>query len=286
MASEKNTEKIKWFKSRAVARIVAVVLVLVAMCAVLVSAGYALKRFLLTDNPHFLCRNIDFEPTPHFSLKGMQTLLEEMGDEKGCILSRSNLLKVDIAGIQKRLASYPIVRNVAVSRVMPGTLKIEMTERMPFAFISNGKKIDALIDRDGVVYPYYDMRGVPGTLPYIMNVRNVKRLPFGEVTQDKPLLAALAFMENAYTHSQVKGAEFEPNIIMLNYELERLECHIKGIPGNKIFAEDTVICVPFEAEHMADAMDRLYTILALKIKGGETISFADVTLEKNVNTLQ
>lgn len=285
-SGKENIKNVNRLQKRKIARIVCVVLVLILLLGTVIGSYWGLRRFLLTENPHFLCRNIDFEPTAHFSLKDIQTRLEELGEEKGCVLSRTNILKLDMEGIRKHFLKYSVVRNVEIRRIMPGTVKIVIEERKPVATLGSEGKVEALIDRDGVVFSYYPERLALTNLPFITMIRGMNKMPRGEKCNDRAVRAALTLIETVASHAPVRGAEFVPRTIVLNYELQRLECYISGIPGNRIFAKRTVVCVPFDAGRIPDAMDRFYTILALKIKNGETISFADVTLEKNVNTMK
>jgi hypothetical protein len=58
-----------------------------------------------------------------------------------------NLLLCDISTLRRELRTHPWVRDASVQKVFPSTLKIEVTERIPFAVLErNGR---ALVDRDG-----------------------------------------------------------------------------------------------------------------------------------------
>lgn len=60
------------------------------------------------------------------------------------------LLTIDLELVRKQLELLPWVREAKVSRVLPGGLKIELSERTPFALWQNGGKV-GLIDAEGVV---------------------------------------------------------------------------------------------------------------------------------------
>lgn len=287
MANEKDSKKNEaWLKKRQAARVVAAIIVVLVIFGALVASCYGLKQFLLNKNPHFICRTLDYQPTANFPAKRVQTVLEEMGEAKGCILGHSNLLQLDIRAIRDKLLTYPTVRSVKVRRILPGTLKLELTERIPFAILSSGKTMDALIDADGYVFQPSGNAGINGILPVITNVKAVRKIPLGEQCNEPAIKAALAFLEQTASNMQIKGAEFTTVAIVLNYDLERLEAHITGVPGNRIFAKDTVVCTPFDAEAMEGIMKNFYGIIARKIKDGETLSFADMTVGKNIPTLK
>ena len=289
MANDKEKENNSkkdgaWLRKRQAARIVAAIIVVIALLGAIAASCYGLRQFLLIKNPHFICRTLDYQPTPNFTTKRVQTILEEMGEAKGCIMGRSNLLQLDISAIREKLLSYPSVRGVKVRRILPGTLKIELSERIPFAILSAGNVVDALIDSEGYVFPLASLASIPGNLPCITNVKGAKKLPFGEPCNEPAIKAALAFLENTTGDTQIKGAEFTTVAIVLNYELERMECHIKGVPGNKIYSKDTVVFAPFDAELINTAIKKFYHILALKIQNGETLSSVDLTQEVRIPT--
>lgn len=276
-----------WLRKRQAARVVAAIIVVIALLGAIAASCYGLRQFLLIKNPHFICRTLDYQPTPNFTAKRVQTILEEMGEAKGCILGHSNLLQLDIRAIREKLLSYPTVRSIKVRRILPGTLKLELKERIPFAMLSSsGQTLDALIDSEGYVFQPTANAIPQGNLPLITKVKGVRKIPLGEQCNEPAIKAALAFLEQTSSNMQIKGAEFTTVAIVLNYDLERLEAHITGVPGNRIFAKDTVVFAPFDANTMDTVMKNFYGILARKIKDGETLSRVDLTVGKNIPTLK
>jgi cell division septal protein FtsQ len=60
-----------------------------------------------------------------------------------------NILLCDIEALQRQIKALSWVRDVRVQKVFPSTLKIEVTERVPFAVLEKGGLF--LVDEDGVV---------------------------------------------------------------------------------------------------------------------------------------
>jgi len=60
-----------------------------------------------------------------------------------------NILLCDLPLLQKELKSYPWVKDASVQKVFPSSLKIEITERVPFALLERGSL--SLLAEDGVV---------------------------------------------------------------------------------------------------------------------------------------
>ncbi|PTW58804.1 cell division protein FtsQ [Breoghania corrubedonensis] len=90
-----------------------------------------------------------------FSIKAIQLsgqrettefeILEELEIPNG-----SSLLTFDAAAARQRLQRNPWVRDVSVQKFYPGTLKVSLSERVPYALWQRGK-IVSIIDRDGTV---------------------------------------------------------------------------------------------------------------------------------------
>ena len=59
------------------------------------------------------------------------------------------LLAIDLVEIQSRVEALPWVKEAVVNRVLPGSVSIELEERVPFALSQVNGRV-ALIDRDGV----------------------------------------------------------------------------------------------------------------------------------------
>ena len=242
------------------------------------------KRFLFDENPHFLFRELRFEETTHFTTKSIQTYLEELGDEKGCVIGRTNLLTLDLQKLRNSFLAIPLVENVEIRHILPGTLDILIKERIPIAFVSNAQTVTAFIDNNGFVFPRIDNKGIDENLPYITGVQNADHLPMGTKSEDKFLLSAIDFINEVNMRPQIDGAAFSTYVIRINYERERLECNLKPLFSNPIFPKGLLIWIPCDKEKMLEAFDRLDAILKIKLKEGSTLSFADITLQYNVNT--
>ena len=72
-------------------------------------------------------------------------ILEELEIPNG-----SSLLTFDAAAARARLQRNPWVRDVSVQKFYPGTLKVSLQERVPYALWQRGKVV-SIIDRDGTV---------------------------------------------------------------------------------------------------------------------------------------
>ena len=257
----------------------------IAILVSLVGWGlYWLWSFLFDQNPHFLFRELRFENTPHFTAKSIQAYMEGLGDKDGCIIGRTNLLTLDVRKLRKAFLASPIIEAVEIRHILPGTLDIRIKERTAVAYVSNASQVTALIDKEGVVFPKVDNFGLDGTLPYITNVQNADSLLMGAKTEDKYLLAAIDLIREVNIRPQIDGAAYSVFVVKINYSRERLECTVRPLFSNPVFPKGAEIWFPYDHDKMLEAFERLETILKIKLKEGSTLSFADITLQYNVNT--
>lgn len=89
----------------------------------------------------------------------VDTVRAAAGDLEGEPLAR-----LDLAGIEKRIGSLAAVRDTAVTRQWPDTVRIEIEERVAVAVVEIGDQLRGL-DREGVVFDSF--RRAPGDLPRV-----------------------------------------------------------------------------------------------------------------------
>ena len=140
------------------------------------------------------------------------------------------------------------------------------------------------MDKNGVVFPKVDVNGSNETLPYITNVQNADAIPMGIKCEDKYLLAAIDLIHEVNIRPQIDGAAYSVFVVRLNYPRERLECTLRPLFSNPVFPKGVEVWFPYDHDKMMEAFERFETILKIKLKEGSTLSFADVTLQYNVNT--
>lgn len=99
------------------------VLLLSVIAACLWGGRWAIRH--VVDSPRFQIRAIEFSPTPHL---GQAEVLDLAAVSPG-----DKLLGVDTDAVAARMATHPWVANVRVSRRLPSSLVIEITERQAVA---------------------------------------------------------------------------------------------------------------------------------------------------------
>ena len=130
----------------------------------------------------------------------------------------ANLIALDLAAVKRNLELVPAIDSVSIERVLPRTLKIRVTERVPVAQVNvprtdgaNGIMVSVFqLDAAGVVMQPLDPRlcTIPlaqmnSRLPVITGL-NVYQLQAGQRVESAPLQAALELLR-AFGHSPMMG---------------------------------------------------------------------------------
>ncbi len=261
---------------------------LLVVCALLILASLFFVsvwfyRVFYRDNPHFILRELVLDETVHFNQKKVQKILE--GNVLyPCVIGKTSLLNLDLGKIRSEFLKEPIVKDVSLRRIMPNTLEIAIQERNPIAIVCTEKTVCALIDEDGVLFPYGDEKGLTSMLPFIIKEDGVDAFPKGVPVDDIGVNGAVALINEISTRKKIDGAAYSINVVRLNYQRERLEARLRPLSGNKVFAKDALVWIPLDRDKMLEALGRLDAILVRKLGDSETLSFADVTLQYNVPT--
>ncbi len=139
-----------------------------------------------------------------FEVKNIETVGMQRVDQikvYNIVLAEHNkpLLLVDIDRIQKDLTNYGWIKNVRVTRRLPDTLLVDISERKPTAIWQRGGKY-SLLDDEGVVLDDISVSQI-GNLPIIN----------GEHANEN-VIALNALLENAQSlKGQVSGASWVGN---------------------------------------------------------------------------
>ncbi|MBR0459343.1 MAG: FtsQ-type POTRA domain-containing protein [Victivallales bacterium] len=267
-------------------RIIRAAILLIGGVLLLLAFLYCLRwtrNFLFRQNPHFQFRQLVMEPTEHFSHAQVRTLMEEAG----CVMPRTNLLTLDLRALRARFLANPLVSTVEINRILPETLHVVLTERRPIAIVVNPQnQIAGYLDNKGIPFPCLDRKNLPTTLPYIFGAlkADAPELKMGTTTDIYGLISAVQFIQILTARPQIDGASFYVNAISISYPHEQLICRLTPFVNNTVIKKDAILYIPMDPEKMDPALDRLEAILKDKIQNNGTLSFANLTLEINVNT--
>lgn len=90
-----------------------------------------------------------------------QAILAALGVKRG-----SPILAVDLDAAKARLEAVPWIRSAAIERLLPDTLYVRISERVPLALWQHDGTFD-LVDQDGNVIPHADVAAYPA-LPQVV----------------------------------------------------------------------------------------------------------------------
>jgi cell division septal protein FtsQ len=178
---------------------------------------YALWRFggwtldqLVYENKSFAIQQIDVQTDGVISMDQLRRWSR--------VTPGRNLFALDLAQVKQNLEMAPMVKSVSIERVLPGTLRIRVTEREPVAQVNvlrprDGGGIEQVIfqlDADGYVIQPLDprQRAVPlgqgeDQLPVIAGV-NASDLQAGRRVDSPQVQCALKLIVD-FDHSTMSG---------------------------------------------------------------------------------
>ena len=149
--------------SRAAGGFVWLLLGFFVLLGLLAAGTYFAGNWLLFRNGHFTLRTLDLrEKGPGFWGKRHAAVAARAGIELG----RDNLWRIDPAKIRARLLAIPAIATCEVRRVLPDTLKVTISERIPRAAVENPGS-PRVLSYDGTVLDRHESLQMPGALPVI-----------------------------------------------------------------------------------------------------------------------
>ncbi len=96
----------------------------------------------------------------HLVIRGGRAIKEARIREYTGISEGTNLFAVNISDVRKELRTVPNIRDIEIARILPDTMVINVSERMPMARV--GFRGAYPVDEDGYVFvPRRKMQGLP-----------------------------------------------------------------------------------------------------------------------------
>jgi cell division protein FtsQ len=126
----------------------------------------------VVDSPRFQIRSVEFSATPHL---GQEELLRLASLEMG-----EPLLGIDTDQVARRIASHPWVATVRVSRRLPSSLVIEVSERHAVAAVALSGLY--LVERSGRPFKRASMEEADG-LPVLTGIERGRYAQMREVSE-------------------------------------------------------------------------------------------------------
>ncbi|KGO35684.1 MAG: FtsQ-type POTRA domain-containing protein [Desulfoprunum sp.] len=176
--------------------------------------------------------------------------------QAGLVLYRSNLLRLDTAEVERKIAENPLVSSVRVERDWPSSVIVRVTEHEPFAMVYRlGEKDDSglfYMNRDGKVFIRVGA-GMDIDLPVITGLERVKE----EERRRQALTDILGFLRQTQKNN--------PNLPMQAVS----EMHVNDIGELVIFLVEYPFPIFFGRGKAETKYNRLVKVLEVLYKKQE-----------------
>lgn len=241
-----------------------------AIVLVLLSIWF-LRQKLYFHNQFFRLKKIETQPTSNYSELRLKTILSEMGVEE----NSGTLTTLPVGAIRERLQQEPLIAASAVRRIFPDTLQISIRERIPVAVLqSRHQGCEFTIDQDAFILPG-KVRGISGNLPLVITIPNDHALHIGDQTDNRWLRGVLQFLDLLATRPE--GSLYVPRLIRINQPGNQLHVQLQG---KGVFKQGATLVLPLD--NLGPALDRLRDVVRKRSETRQSISYVDVTLERNI----
>lgn len=131
-------------RSRKAGGLLAAAFLVAVLIVGLVVGTRALARVMFFENDLFAVRNLVLDSDGKLTSAHIR--------EYAGLTTGTNLFALSMRDVRERLESVPIVGTVEMERILPDTLRIRVSERVPLAAIDTGRRgLRLTIDREGYV---------------------------------------------------------------------------------------------------------------------------------------
>jgi len=131
----------------------------------------------------------------------------------GTIPTGKKIFEIGLQPVKKSLQSHPYVKQVSLGKKFPNTVRIDIVERVPFAYISLDKVM--LVDKEGCILPKLAGRTLFEDLPVITGI-SCADYRAGEILHDERILRAAAMLKIAHKNLP----ELEKSISEIHFNSE------------------------------------------------------------------
>lgn len=124
------------------------------LLAVTVGVAFLLGGFVLREAEGLLLsNNPEYTLTNYFIACESESIKQFVAEQTG-IKVGTNLFLVDIRKLRRDIEKTPNIKSAVLSRILPGTLKVELVERLPIARLGNraDRRKYLVVDDEGIVF--------------------------------------------------------------------------------------------------------------------------------------
>lgn len=173
-------------------------------------------RGLFSKNHRFTLRNVEVKSSGWW--KGKERNVAEILRLRP---GESNLFAFKLSDLKKSLEAEPSVEKASVVRVLPDTLSIEITERIPRAFLYSPKSV-WVVDGTGVVMARDTCVNLDGGLPVILGFQSAEQPRAGmQLKEVQPALDVINMTLTDYRTVRVAAvnlARYDQTVFVMYYK--------------------------------------------------------------------
>jgi len=157
-------------------------------------------------------------------VRGNQYLVEDNVRNAADIGLGVNIFKINLAAAADRLKTVPMIKEARVTRVLPSTVLITVTERRPLGLLPAGNGFFE-VDEEGICLQQTGS-GVPG-VPIITGVQ-VDVVKPGEIVETELLADVLMMISGLPDEvvNQLSEVHIDPDGQIKAYTLDRIKCRL------------------------------------------------------------
>ncbi len=149
--------------NKAVNNFIWLLLAILLCLALLVLGIYFAGNWFFYQNRHFTFRILDLQANgPSYWSSRPAQLVQRIGLK----INQDNLWQINPAQVRTRIQAIPSVSSCEVRRILPDTLQVTISERIPRAALENPSS-PRVLSADGTVLNRYESLAMPGALPVI-----------------------------------------------------------------------------------------------------------------------
>ena len=183
-----SSKELKIKRATQFRRLILSVSLLLSVVAFFATSRILLKKWLF-ENPELMLSRLEVQTD---GILRTATILREAKIEKF-----APILSVDLSDARENLLKLPQVKDVAIERTFPDTLKIDVEERFAIAWLGcEYPRIEPLrdgvmIDEDGVPFVISENRNIDFKRLPVLSVKRIQKLETGIVVDDEQIKAGL-----------------------------------------------------------------------------------------------
>ncbi|HRR06231.1 MAG TPA: FtsQ-type POTRA domain-containing protein [Victivallales bacterium] len=187
---------------------------------------------MLSENPHFIIRKILIKGS--VLLKARESQVFQYGMIKP---NQTNLFALNLKELRKKISSLPIVESATISRKLPDTVIITISERIPrVGFNYHGRRWYA--DENGVVFSAASYGQIRRDLPLVVGFSAPDVITEGEYVEKLIFPAKLSAIANRYYPEfiiQRIDLSYKTHIVLKLHPLDSYDYYTVIFPKEKAF---------------------------------------------------